>query len=180
MAVLSSQKTSLPSDKFLQQVTSLVPQARLRESEVFMWSPKDKTIHYAAQHLGSPSGQWSLLHEAAHAALGHRNYESDFELLQLEVAAWTQAKQLGATLHIEIDTNHIEDCLDTYRDWLHQRSTCPTCGNGGIQHSSREYRCHNCLTTWHVSPSRFCRPYRMKQISGATKKSPNRNQTTFQ
>jgi hypothetical protein len=28
------------------------------------------------------------------------------------------------------------------------------------------YRCFNCHATWRVAPSRFCRPYRQKTITG--------------
>jgi hypothetical protein len=167
----------LPTHKILEDVRPLLKSVTLLSGDTFLWSPKDKTVVYDFTKLVEDTGQWSLLHEIAHATLGHQTYESDFELLQLEVAAWEEAKQSGAKLHIDIDDNYIEDCLDTYRDWLHQRSTCPTCGSVGLQHDPREYRCHNCLSTWHVSTSRFCRPYRMKKT---LKKSPDHtDQTTF-
>jgi hypothetical protein len=105
-------------------------------------------------------GTWSLLHETGHGLLVHADYQSDLELLHMEVAAWEKAKELGQAFGVQIDPNHIEDCLDTYRDWLHRRSTCPTCGSVSLQHNSTEYHCHNCNAMWQVSSSRFCRPYR--------------------
>ncbi len=180
MVAMSSPKI-LPTPKILEDVKPLlVDNITLLSGETFLWSPKDRMIVYDPEKLTEDPGQWSLLHEIAHATLGHQSYESDFELLQLEVAAWEEAKRSAAKLRININDNYIEDCLDSYRDWLHQRSTCPTCGSGGLQHDSREYRCHNCLSTWHVSTSRFCRPYRMKQVKKVTKKSPDHtDQTTF-
>jgi hypothetical protein len=175
---MNSPKTSLP--KLPATLQGLVKGIKLQSGESFSWSPKNKAVTYIASRLSEETGQWSLLHEIAHAHLGHQTFETDFELLQLELAAWEQAKVLAGTAGITIEANYIEDCLDTYRDWLHQRSTCPTCGNSGLQHSSREYRCYNCMSTWHVSQSRFCRPYRMKQVSGQNKKSSDQNQTTFQ
>lgn len=176
---MSSPKTST-QPKILKDVRSLLDGITLVAGETFLWSPKDKTVYYAPAQLQEKTGQWSLLHEIAHGLLDHRTYTTDFELLQLELAAWNKAKEFSKEFGLKIDDNYIEDCLDTYRDWLHQRSTCPTCGGVGLQHDSREYRCHNCLGRWHVSASRFCRPYRMKQASGQHKKSPDRDQTTFQ
>lgn len=176
---MSSQKT-FPTPKILEDVKPLLDNVTMLPGDNFLWSPKDRTVVYALAKLENKPGKWSLLHEIAHAVLDHQSYESDFELLQLEVAAWEQAKQLAARLKLSIDDNYVEDCLDTYRDWLHQRSTCPTCGSVGLQHNPREYRCHNCNTAWHVTASRFCRPYRMKQTSGHSKKSPDQSQTTFQ
>lgn len=104
--------------------------------------------------------EWALLHEVSHALLGHQTYHTDVELLQLEVAAWARAEQLAADFDIHIEADHIQDCLDTYRDWLHGRSICPTCTTRSLQQSDHHYRCHNCHTSWRVSASRFCRPYR--------------------
>lgn len=126
--------------------------------EAFFWSPKDKTVTYT---LGKTNqDNWSLLHEVSHGILEHIDYTSDFELVRLEVEAWDHAQKLAPTYGIQIDQDHVEDCLDTYRDWLHRRSTCPTCGTVSTQADPKTYRCFNCSATWHVSNSRFCRPYR--------------------
>lgn len=176
---MSSPKT-LPTPKILKDIEPLLNNVTLLAGDTFLWSPKDRTVVYAETKLTDKTGKWSLLHEIAHASLEHQIYESDFELLQLEVAAWKEAKRLAVSIKLDIDDNYIEDCLDTYRDWLHQRSTCPTCGSIGLQHDPSEYRCHNCLGIWRVSASRFCRPYRMKQTDNVTKKSPDpTDQTTF-
>lgn len=166
--------------KLLADIQEVIPDITLKPSESFYWSPQQKTIAYKENSLNKPEGLWSLLHETAHAQLDHHIYKTDFELLMLEVAAWKQAKTLAHELKTTIDENYLQDCLDTYRDWLHRRSTCPTCGNVGLQHSSSEYRCHNCHTSWHVTAARFCRPYRKKQIT-IKEKSPDspKNQTTF-
>lgn len=176
---MSSQKTS-HMVSFLKTVEQFNRNATLEPAKSFYWSPSNHTVYYAPDELTTPDGQWKLLHELAHARLNHQTYKTDFELLQLEVAAWQEAAAMAQRLDQQIDRNYIEDCLDTYRDWLHQRSTCPTCGSVGLQHTPKEYRCHNCLSIWHVSESRFCRPYRRK-ISGIQKKQPDstKNQTTF-
>ena len=135
----------------------------------FCWSPKTQTIIYIPDVDDTTIGAWSLLHEVAHALLKHNSYNSDFELLHLEAAAWHKAAELAKTYGYQIDSDHIQDCLDTYRDWLHQRSTCPLCGTTSLQETARKYRCHNCGTSWTVTASRFCRPYRRLHKS---KKSP--------
>jgi len=180
MVVMSSPKPA-KSNKTLEFVAELLPGVIFKPTETFSWSPKTLTITYRAADLKTPEGKWSLLHETAHAVLGHTTYESDFELLILEVAAWNQAKDIAKTAGTVIDEEHIQDCIDTYRDWLHERSTCPTCGAAGLQKSPEQYHCYNCQTLWHVTSSRFCRPYRRKQ-TGIQEKSPGsiKNQTTFQ
>jgi hypothetical protein len=130
--------------------------------DTFFWSPKNQKITYDA---GAPPtdqhATWALLHETAHALLGHKKYQYDVDLLLLEVEAWQRAKGLAESFGITIEEDHIQDCLDTYRDWLHQRATCPRCSTVSLQIPRQDYRCHNCAATWTVSSSRFCRPYRL-------------------
>lgn len=130
--------------------------------DTFFWSPGKHSVTYAAGSTQPEVSQWSLLHEVSHGILGHNRYYSDFELVQLEVAAWQQARALARQYDIKIDPEHIQDCLDTYRDWLHLRATCPTCSTVSTQKDPNTYECFNCHTSWHVSNSRFCRPYRRK------------------
>lgn len=134
------------------------PQFSFATGQHASWSSKQQQVTY---NPDDPQAAWGLLHELGHALLGHTSYDSDMQLLLKETAAWEQARLLGQKYHIEINSNHIQDCLDTYRDWLHKRSTCPECGDHGLQPSQRLYRCPNCYHTWRVSASRFCRPYRL-------------------
>lgn len=136
------------------------PDVHFVPSDSFYWSPRKKVVHYAPEALDSQVGSWSLLHELGHALLEHQTFSSDFELLQLERAAWEQAKILANEQQIIIDDDHVEDCLDSYRDWLYLRSTCPTCANCSQQIDAHHYRCFNCNTSWKVSKSRKCRSYR--------------------
>lgn len=136
------------------------PKLAFKPSDDFYWSPKEQSVYYANSERQSDI--WSLLHETSHGILNHQTFVTDFELLQIELAAWENAKELAAKYNICIDTNHIEDCLDTYRDWLHKRSLCPTCGIKSLQESASTYRCLNCNTGWRVSANRHCRPYRAK------------------
>jgi hypothetical protein len=157
---------------------NLLPGIKLEAAESFFWSPKLKKITYNQSIINTEVGIWSMLHEAAHASLNHISYNSDLGLLKLEVEAWNEAKKLADKLEIKIDDSHIQDCLDTYRDWLHRRSTCPNCGVICLQSSPTDYSCHNCHTSWHVSTSRFCRPYRL-QTNSQTKEKPQVLTATF-
>lgn len=123
------------------------------------WSPQHGKISYAKKSEAySIEG---LLHELGHARLGHKAYSTDFELLQKEVEAWQEALKLAALYGVEIDKEHIQDCLDTYRDWLYKRSMCPNCKSTGLQETRRSYACLNCGHSWQVGSSRFRRPYRL-------------------
>lgn len=138
------------------------PDFTFTKGDIFVWSPKDTAITYKADSLATKSGQWSLLHELSHGLLGHTAYQSDIELLKMEAAAWHKAKKIASTYNINISEEYIQNCLDTYRDWVHLRSKCPVCGNHSTQRDARTYNCFNCNNTWYVSSSRFCRPYRRK------------------
>jgi ribosomal protein S27AE len=161
-------------DTVAKNISELLPGITIIAGEALCWSPKTKTITYRHDDTTSEN-IWGLLHEAGHASLGHVAYSSDIELLQLEAAAWEAALDLGRKTKQTIDSEHIQDCLDTYRDWLHQRSTCPRCGIVSFQETTNRYKCHNCHKTWTVSASRLCRPYRL----GAGHKK-NRSETVPQ
>lgn len=142
------------------QLESKFPDLAFKSGQRFAWSPETGEIFYKSRARGEQA-MWSLLHETGHAKLGHTTYRADYELLRLEVAAWEEAKNLAQELNIVIDENHIQDCLDTYRDWLYKRSICPNCSAKSLQQNDySRYRCFNCHTTWRVTASRFCRAYR--------------------
>lgn len=151
-------------DKLLKKLKYSFPDLQFEPGSRFTWSPKTRHIIYkqgsSAKDLVAV---WALLHEVGHALLDHNTYKSDFELLSLEMAAWQKARSVATDFDYKIDEDHIQDCLDTYRDWLYQRSTCPTCTSCSLQIDNKTYCCFNCGGTWQVSASRLCRPYRRKQ-----------------
>jgi hypothetical protein len=148
---LSSNTTSV----FIGRLAKDYPGYSFRSGPQEHWSPKTNTITF---NPARPC--YGVLHELAHALLGHNTYNTDFELLKMEAEAWDMAVKLGENYKIVIDQNHIQNCLDTYRDWLHRRSTCPSCATHVLQDSTGNYHCYNCQTSWHVSTGRFVRPYR--------------------
>jgi hypothetical protein len=147
-------------EKTLSRLQARFPQLRFVAGKHFSWSPEAQEIVYDSKRSGKKA-IWSLLHETGHALLDHKNYLADFELVRLEMAAWAKARELATDLQIKIDEDHIQDCLDTYRDWLYKRSICPHCHTKCLQQNDfKHYRCHNCHTVWRVTPSRFARAYR--------------------
>lgn len=147
-------------DTLLKSLSQDYPALTFKSGSEFYWSPKEQVVYHS--NTKRRSDTWTLLHEASHGILQHKTFTSDFELLQLELAAWEKAKELARHYRVSINLDHIEDCLDTYRDWLHKRSLCPSCGTKSLQATSVTYSCFNCNDTWRVSSSRLCRPYRAR------------------
>lgn len=147
-------------DELVAELQARFPALRFTAGSQFCWSPETNEIFYKTGARGKQA-IWSLLHETGHALLEHASYKADFELLRLEIAAWEQARDLAQAMKINISEDHIQDCLDTYRDWLHKRSICPNCTNKSLQQGDFvHYRCFNCHAAWRVTASRFCRAYR--------------------
>lgn len=149
-----------PMKQLIKLITREYPWITLQAADIFYWSPNNQTVFYDTDD-SSREAPWTLLHEVSHALLKHTTYTSDIELLKLEVAAWHKAKALADDYDITISDDYIEDCLDSYRDWLHKRSTCPVCDNRSLQKDRSHYQCFNCGHVWKVSTSRTCRPYRL-------------------
>lgn len=126
----------------------------------YQWSAIHQTITY---DTSSPINESFLLHELAHAILNHSNYSIDIKLLRQEGAAWYYAQTMLAprySLVIKGDT--IDDCLESYREWIHKRSTCPVCSQAGLQVKSKIYTCMNCTYSWKVNDARQCQLRRLK------------------
>lgn len=130
----------------------------------FGWDHSTHTITYNPS-LGECDAY--LLHEVGHAILGHRGYQTDTQLLEMERAAWDKAQELADMYQIIINDSDIEESLDTYRDWLHSRSLCPDCSSTGLQTASNHYRCAACQHEWRVNEARTCalRRYSTKERS---------------
>jgi hypothetical protein len=156
---VSAGKSSSRSRELVDKLSLDYPDFKFKTGAQEHWSPKTQTITYNPDEPIEKFA-YALLHELAHAISGHNTYTSDFELLKLEAEAWSLAAKLGKGYGIEISEDHIQNCLDTYRDWLHRRSTCPKCGVHVLQKDSHSYQCYNCQTSWQVSSGRFVRPYR--------------------
>lgn len=168
MVRMISRKKSMES--VIAKIRADFPDLSFVAGTAHCWSPKDREIFYDIAADGE--GLWGLLHELGHAHLNHTSYSSDIDLLSKEVLAWEEASRIGLSYGIQIEREYIEDCLDTYRDWLYKRSTCPKCSAKGLQISHATYSCLSCRSEWHVTSSRFCRPYRLSQTQKTGAKAP--------
>jgi hypothetical protein len=149
-------------DALLKQIATDYPDLEFIESAHFSWHSGKKHVSYQKNTSNITHNIFALLHELGHAILNHKDYKHDIELLQLEVLAWEKARALASDYGLELEEDYVQDCLDTYRDWLHLRATCPTCFSRSLQSTEKRYRCFNCQTEWQVSRSRLCRPYRLQ------------------
>ena len=134
-------------------------------SDDFHWSPETNTVHYRIDEELPDE----LLHETAHGLLGHTHYEHDVDLLKIERDAWSYAQnELAPRFDIAITDVTIEDALDSYRDWLHARSSCPHCSQTGIQTDKKTYKCLACNALWHPNEARRCALRRYKHVPTKT------------
>lgn len=152
--------------RFIERLAGDYPQFGFRAGDQDHWSAETEVITYNPARCGPPL-RYSVLHELAHALLGHTSYQSDFQLLKLEAEAWQLAAEIGQKYRVAINDDHIQNCLDTYRDWLHRRSACPRCGTHALQADAANYHCYNCGSDWRVTSQRFVRPYRRQVNKGS-------------
>lgn len=136
------------------QLSADYPAFRFESAEEFRWSADTQTIFIDSS---GRHGEEFTLHELSHAILGHEGYDKDIELIKYERDAWEYARTiLSKKYSIAVSEETAEDNLDTYRDWLHARSTCPACHATGLQVQKRIYACVACGATWSVNEARLC------------------------
>jgi len=142
----------MPSTPSLaQRLKSDYPQFNFKQADDYLWSPTNQTVYYAYTDQDE-----LLMHELAHGLLGHTEYHHDVELVAIERSAWDKALELAENYNVSITDGLIESTLDSYRDWLHARSTCPACSATGLQIKKQTYRCPACQHTWRVNEARVC------------------------
>lgn len=145
--------TTMPSINLLiNQLKKDYPQFHFKESSRFLWSPSEKTVYYT----GSTKQNSFLLHELSHGLLDHVEYTRDVELIAMERAAWDKAIEIGRDYDVIVSDDTIESTLDSYRDWLHARSTCPNCQANGLQVKQKLYNCLACGHLWRINEARIC------------------------
>ena len=125
---------------FLEQLKADYPEFKFRSGRKFAFRPPRTII------LGPPEpfSELLTLHEVSHAVLGHRDFKEDVERLKMESEAWDKARELAPVYGVDIDEGLIQGELDTYRDWLHQKSRCPACGLTRFQTPDGVYHCPKC------------------------------------
>ena len=137
----------------LESIERDFPHLSFVEDADFQWSPHLQTISYDPSQDAADS---LLLHELGHAQLKHAEYDRDVQLIAMETDAWESARTLAKTYGVSLSEDEIQDHLDTYRDWLHARSTCPRCEATGLQSADKLYRCVACGHSWRVNEARTC------------------------
>lgn len=146
--------TTMPSTpSLIRKLQADFPALTFKEAEDFSWTADDHTVSYVPKE---PQVQGLLLHEVSHGLLNHSEYRRDVELIAMETAAWERAKDLAKTYDVPLNEELIQDNLDTYRDWLHDRSTCPECTATGYQTDKATYACPACSHNWRVNEARIC------------------------
>ena len=133
----------------------LYPEITFVPGNRYAWDPNDKVVTYTTEY-NVLAPHHSLLHEVAHALLSHSHYKNDVDLIKMERDAWSLTKKMLNDHKIIINLDHIEECLDTYRDWIYSRAKCPRCSHVGFQSASNSYDCAFCKVTWKVPESRLC------------------------
>ena len=144
--------------------SSNYPNIKFAPGERFSWSPSNSTIYYVDSNNNTGNDATSseesspalLVHELGHALLGHASYQRDVELVGMEAAAWEEARKIAKSHGIDISDDDVQDHLDTYREWLHSRSTCPNCTANGFQTGKLTYSCPACTHNWRVNEARLC------------------------
>ena len=126
---------------FLARVKADFPELKFIRGKRFAFRPP-RTVVFPGDVDGSEP--LLLLHEMGHALCGHQTFKTEVERLKMEVMAWEKARELAACYKVSIDEDLIQRELDTYRDWLHQKSRCPKCGLTRFQTPDGVFHCPRC------------------------------------
>lgn len=128
------------SIKFLASIKKTYPEFNFKQGKRFSFRPK-KTITYSETENNF---ELLLLHELGHALNGDFSFKTDIERLKIEMNAWETAKKLANSLNVTYDEEFIENELDSYRNWLHKKSLCKSCGLTRYQTPDGAYHCPHC------------------------------------
>ena len=132
--------TSITPDALISHLQADYPDFRFLEGSKFAFRPPRTII------IGPPQPFFALLtlHELAHALCKHKSYDTHVSRIRIESEAWERAKALSADYGISWNEDFVQDQLDTYRDWLHIKSLCPTCHLTRFQTPDGDYHCPHC------------------------------------
>lgn len=146
--------TTLSMSSLIETLATAFPTLTFESGERFEWRPNESKIIYDETDQLHDA---RLLHELGHAQLHHTTYDRDIDLIAMERDAWQIARlEFAPRFGVLVPADVIHFDMDTYRDWLHSRSTCPHCSSNGIQIKKSEYKCVTCLQTWRVNEARSC------------------------
>ena len=152
-------------EPLLPQIERDFPAFVFAPGEVFAWLPEKQTITHPAVTTDDDIAQ--LLHELSHGILQHTTYDRDIQLIDMEREAWKYAVETLAPRYafsLAMDHDVVQDALDSYRDWLHERSTCPKCNAVGLEAAKHRYRCLHCQGEWRVNEAKQCQLRRYRVV----------------
>lgn len=152
--------TMLSTTYLINKIKNDFPQFEFLEGNDFFWHSKENRIYYCIEN---DECIYLIIHEISHALLNHANYQFDIELITKEREAWDLALQIAKEYHLSIPKKIIQSNLDSYRNWMHARSTCPNCKAVGVQNSPRSYSCPICRHLWSVNEAKKCNLKRLSQ-----------------
>ncbi|MBR2587136.1 hypothetical protein IKE71_02045 [Candidatus Saccharibacteria bacterium] len=136
-------EASLLSEKnlaFLETLKSDHPDLSFKPGRKFLFRPKRSITYLEANE----NFRLLLLHELAHALLGHFTFNRSLERLQIERDAWEKTRELCELYNVPFDEELAEAELNTYRDWVHQKTLCKTCGLSCLEVSKESLFCPFC------------------------------------
>ena len=130
---------------FLAKIRGDYPEVRLVNGKRFSFrSPR--TVVFVDTNKGSEvdSAPLLLLHELGHFLTGKWDFKTEVERVKIEVMAWEKARELAPSYGVFADEDLIEAELDSYREFLHQKSRCPDCGLTRFQTPDKIWHCPKC------------------------------------
>lgn len=127
-------------EPLIKKITNDYPSLHFVDGKKYAFRPSSTIVIGPKE----PFAELLLLHEVGHAICKHREFKMDVERLKMEVEAWEKARELAPIYNVEINDEMIQLQLDTYRDWLHQKSRCPKCGLTRFQTPNGLYHCPLC------------------------------------
>ena len=138
-------KSEVMMRELLARLRADYPGLRFREGRKFAFRPP-RTVTYERFDVEADNvyQKMQMLHEMGHALLKHQRWTTDVERVKMESAAWAKAAELAERYGVEYEAEFAETELDSYRNWLHQRSVCGRCGLTRYQTPDGEYHCPQC------------------------------------
>ena len=131
-------------------------------NDCYRWNPETRTVNYAKQSISEPKDVSAFLHELSHGILEHEDFEYDVDLLRMEMQAWNLANELSIKHGVDFHEDYSQSCLESYRVWIAERSTCPECDQTTLESAPQSYCCFNCSTSWKVSKQQMCQIQRRR------------------
>lgn len=143
----------MQSKNLVHKLQKKYPDITFVSDDICKWSSSTRTVHY---DLTEEYFEAMLLHELAHALLEHEDFALDIELVRMEAEAWEKAEDIAKSYGVKLPTEQVDQSLESYRYWLHQRSRCPECSQNGLQTKNTHYKCFACGCVWRANDARVC------------------------